>query len=131
MSRTTRWTVAVLIVVAAMIVALSMELRDSDSPPGTSSARGSAADSGAVLVDAAVPGLVGACVRVTRKGVPVQTTVVVLDRDLIAQLQAAGVPLQQLVDLHGRRQGRGVLAPRRCSQDGLGTRMILRRSHVR
>jgi hypothetical protein len=36
-------------------------------------------------------------VRVTRKGVPVQTTVVVLDRDLIAQLQAAGVPLQQLV----------------------------------
>jgi thiol-disulfide isomerase/thioredoxin len=31
MSRTTRWTVAVLIVVAALVVALSMELRDSDS----------------------------------------------------------------------------------------------------
>jgi thiol-disulfide isomerase/thioredoxin len=31
MSRTTRWTVAVLIVVAALVVALSMELRGSDS----------------------------------------------------------------------------------------------------
>jgi thiol-disulfide isomerase/thioredoxin len=36
MSRSTRWTLAVLVVVAAMIVALSMELRDFDSPPGAS-----------------------------------------------------------------------------------------------
>jgi thiol-disulfide isomerase/thioredoxin len=40
MSRTTRWTIAVLIVVAALIVALSMELRDSDSQPSTRSGPG-------------------------------------------------------------------------------------------
>jgi thiol-disulfide isomerase/thioredoxin len=40
MSRTTRWTIAVLVVVAALIVALSMELRDSDSQPSTPSEPG-------------------------------------------------------------------------------------------
>jgi hypothetical protein len=48
-------------------------------------------------VDAAVQGLLGACVRVTRQVVPVQTTLVVLDHDVIQELTAAGVPLEQLV----------------------------------
>ena len=48
-------------------------------------------------VDAAVQGLLGACVRVTRQVVPVQTTLVVLDHDVIRELTAAGLPLQQLV----------------------------------
>ena len=47
--------------------------------------------------DASVQGLLGACVRVTRQVVPVQTTLVVLDHDVIKELTAAGVPLQQLV----------------------------------
>jgi hypothetical protein len=47
--------------------------------------------------DAAVQGLLGACVRVTRQVVPVQTTLVVLDHDVIRELTAAGLPLQQLV----------------------------------
>ena len=50
-----------------------------------------------ISVDAAIKGLLGACVRVTRQVVPVQTTLVVLDRDLIKELASAGVPLQQLV----------------------------------
>ncbi|GAB3450716.1 hypothetical protein GCM10027517_38720 [Phycicoccus ginsengisoli] len=50
-----------------------------------------------VAVDAAVRGLVGACVRVTRQVAPLQTTLVVLDRDLIRELTAAGLPLHQLV----------------------------------
>jgi thiol-disulfide isomerase/thioredoxin len=41
MSRTTRWTVAVLIVVAALVVALSMELRDSDSEQSATPGAGS------------------------------------------------------------------------------------------
>ncbi len=69
----------------------------SSTQPRSAREGSAAADRTAVSVDAAVPGLVGACVRITRKGVPAQTTVVVLDHDLIAQLQAAGVPLQQLV----------------------------------
>lgn len=48
-------------------------------------------------VDAAIKGLLGACVRVTRQVVPVQTTLVVLDRDLITELTKAGVPLDRLV----------------------------------
>ena len=48
-------------------------------------------------VDATVRGLLGACVRVTRQVVPVQTTLVVLDHDVIRELTAAGLPLQQLV----------------------------------
>ncbi|MFC8500925.1 hypothetical protein ACFUC1_01100 [Pedococcus sp. NPDC057267] len=48
-------------------------------------------------VDATVRGLLGACVRVTRQVVPVQTTLVVLDQDVIRELTASGLPLQQLV----------------------------------
>jgi hypothetical protein len=48
-------------------------------------------------VDAAVQGLLGACVRVTRQVAPLQTTLVVLDHDIIEELTAAGVPLQRLV----------------------------------
>ncbi|HEV7195874.1 MAG TPA: hypothetical protein VGN19_08035 [Pedococcus sp.] len=44
-----------------------------------------------------MPGLLGLCVRVTRQVAPIQTTLVVLDQNLIQQLTAAGVPLQQLV----------------------------------
>lgn len=48
-------------------------------------------------VDVSLNGLVGACVRVTRQVVPIQTTLVVLNHNLIQELTAAGVPLQQLV----------------------------------
>lgn len=48
-------------------------------------------------VDAAVQGLLGACVRVTRQVAPLQTTLVVLDHDLVRELTAAGLPLHQLV----------------------------------
>lgn len=50
-----------------------------------------------VSVDAAIEGLLGACVRVTRRLVPVQTTLVVLDRNLVEELTGAGVPLESLV----------------------------------
>jgi hypothetical protein len=48
-------------------------------------------------VDIDVQGLVGACVRVTREVAPLQTTLVVLDQDVIKALTDAGLPLQQLV----------------------------------
>jgi hypothetical protein len=48
-------------------------------------------------VDAGVYGLIGACVRVTRQGVPLQTSLVVLDQDLILDLVEAGAPVEQLV----------------------------------
>ncbi|WP_143056248.1 hypothetical protein [Pedococcus cremeus] len=48
-------------------------------------------------VDVDVQGLVGACVRVTREVAPLQTTLVVLDQDVIKALTDAGLPLQQLV----------------------------------
>jgi hypothetical protein len=48
-------------------------------------------------VDASLNGLLGACVRVTRQVAPIQTTLVVLNHNLIQELTAAGVPLQQLV----------------------------------
>ena len=47
--------------------------------------------------DVDVQGLVGACVRVTREVAPLQTTLVVLDQDVIKALTDAGLPLQQLV----------------------------------
>jgi hypothetical protein len=50
-----------------------------------------------VAVDAVVPDLLGACVRVTRQVAPLKTTLVVLDHDLIAELTKAGVPLDKLV----------------------------------
>ena len=48
-------------------------------------------------VDVDVEGLLGACVRVTREVAPLQTTLVVLDQDVIKALTDAGLPLQQLV----------------------------------
>ena len=50
-----------------------------------------------ISLDAAIKGLLGACVRVTRQVVPAQTTLVVLDRDLVEELGHAGVPLDRLV----------------------------------
>jgi hypothetical protein len=47
--------------------------------------------------DVSVTTLLGLCVRVTRQVVPVQTTLVVLDQNLIQELTTAGVPLQKLV----------------------------------
>lgn len=47
-------------------------------------------------VDVSVPGLLGLCVRVTRQVAPIQTTLVVLDQNLIQELTSAGVPLQKL-----------------------------------
>jgi hypothetical protein len=59
---------------------------------------GGVSSPGQVLaVDASLNGLIGACVRVTRQVVPAQTTLVVLNHNLIQELTAAGVPLQQLV----------------------------------
>jgi len=47
-------------------------------------------------VDAKVTDLIGACVRVTAQP-PLQGSLLVLDRDLIAELTDAGVPLDRLV----------------------------------
>ncbi len=55
------------------------------------------ADGTVVGADVDVEGLLGACVRVTREVAPLQTTLVVLDHDVIAALSEAGLPLEQLV----------------------------------
>lgn len=47
-------------------------------------------------LDAAVPGLVGACVRATPQP-PLHASLLVLDRELVSSLTRAGVPLQQAV----------------------------------
>jgi hypothetical protein len=47
-------------------------------------------------VDAAIEGLLGACVRVTTEVAPLQTTLIILDRNVIEELTGAGVPLGQL-----------------------------------
>lgn len=51
----------------------------------------------AAAVDAVVEGLLGACIRVTREAAPLQTTLIVLDRNVIDALTKAGLPLQELV----------------------------------
>lgn len=48
-------------------------------------------------VDAVIEGLLGACIRVTREVAPLQTTLIVLDRNVIEELTQAGLPLEQLV----------------------------------
>jgi hypothetical protein len=48
-------------------------------------------------VDAVVEGLLGACIRVTREVAPLQTTLIVLDRNVIEELTQAGLPLEKLV----------------------------------
>lgn len=69
-------------------------------PAGTVPAPGTGATtpgSPVAGVDTNLGDLVGACVRVTTSIVPVQSTILVLNQDLIAKLTAAGVPLQQLI----------------------------------
>jgi len=56
--------------------------------------RGSAPSSQGV--DASVPGLVGACVRVTPQA-PLHASILVLDKELVGTLTRSGVPLQQAV----------------------------------
>lgn len=51
----------------------------------------------AVGADVTVRGLLGACVRLTRAGVPARTTVVVLDRNLLDELRAVGLPVERLL----------------------------------
>jgi hypothetical protein len=77
--------------------------------PGQGSGTASQADQGAsadvrapagddrAAVDAAVAEFLGVCARVPQDVVPVRATIVVLDRDVIAELVDAGVPLQPLV----------------------------------
>ena len=72
------------------------------SPPantsGSRAASAPAADDGTVVsADASVGDLLGACVRLSRSGLPARTTIVVLDQDLIDQLTAVGLPLDSLV----------------------------------
>ena len=74
----------------------------SSSPPAnTSGSRAAAAPAGdddtVVAADASVGDLLGACVRLTRSGVPARTTIVVLDQNLIDQLTAVGLPLDRLL----------------------------------
>jgi hypothetical protein len=74
----------------------------SSSPAGsTSGSRAAAAPAGdddtVVAADASVGDLLGACVRLTRSGVPARTTIVVLDQNLIDQLTAVGLPLDRLL----------------------------------
>ncbi|NYG08468.1 hypothetical protein BJ986_002955 [Phycicoccus badiiscoriae] len=56
------------------------------------------ADPGTVVgADVSIRNLLGACVRLTRSGVPARATVVVLDRNLIDQLRAVGLPIDKLL----------------------------------
>lgn len=65
---------------------------------GSRTDRAPAADDDTVVAaDASVRDLLGACVRLTRSGVPARTTVVVLDQNLIDQLTAVGLPLDRLL----------------------------------
>jgi hypothetical protein len=64
----------------------------------TASVQGPAASRNRVAaVDVRVGAAVGACARITSGGVPFQTTIVVLDVDLVASLLASGVPLDDLL----------------------------------
>lgn len=69
-------------------------------PAGSVPAPGSgstAPGSTIVGIDTSLGDLVGACVRVTTSIVPIQSTILLLNQDLIAKLTAAGLPLQQLI----------------------------------
>jgi hypothetical protein len=67
----------------------------------TSGSRAAAAPAGdddtVVSADASVGDLLGACVRLSRSGVPARTTIVVLDQNLIDQLTAVGLRLDRLL----------------------------------
>jgi len=67
-----------------------------DAPGASAEVQAPAGDDRAA-VDAAVAEFLGVCARVPQDVVPVQATIVVLDRDVIAELVDAGVPLQPLV----------------------------------
>lgn len=72
------------------------------SPDASSSAArvgtAPAADDDTVVgADVTVRGLLGACVRLTRAGVPARATVVVLDRNLLDELRAVGLPVERLL----------------------------------
>jgi hypothetical protein len=75
--------------------------RSSSPAATTSGSRAAAAPAGdddtVVAADASVGDLLGACVRLTRSGVPARTTIVVLDQNLIDQLTAVGLPLDRLL----------------------------------
>ena len=72
------------------------------SPAASSSAArvgaAPAADGDTVVgADVTVRNLLGACVRLTRAGVPARTTIVVLDRNLLDELRAVGLPVERLL----------------------------------
>lgn len=69
---------------------------EQDEPGATAEVRAPAGDDLAA-VDAAVADFLGVCARVPRTVVPVQADIVVLDRNVIAELVDAGVPLEPLV----------------------------------
>jgi hypothetical protein len=89
--------------------------------PARTSAAAAPAGAEVASADATVAGLVGACVRITRQVVPLETTLVVLDHDLIAQLEAAGVPLQQLVVPCPASSGTGATGSAGSASSGGGT----------
>jgi hypothetical protein len=62
------------------------------------SARGTVGGDDLVAVDAKVDGLLGLCVRVPADGSKPRADVEVLDRDLIRELSAQGVPLREIVE---------------------------------
>jgi hypothetical protein len=73
----------------------------SSSPAAKTSAsraeKAPAANDTVVAADASVRDLMGACVRLTRSGLPARTTIVVLDQNLIDQLTAVGLPIDRLL----------------------------------
>lgn len=66
--------------------------------PSSPSGRASAGGEDLVAVDADVEGLLGLCVRIPSGGANPRADLSVLDRDLIAELSTAGVPLRELVE---------------------------------
>jgi hypothetical protein len=62
-------------------------------------------------VDAAVAEFLGVCARVPQSVLPVQADIVVLDRNVIAELVGAGVPLQPLVVPCPKAAASGPAAP--------------------
>lgn len=70
---------------------------DAQDDPGASAEVRAPAGDDRAAVDAAVAEFLGVCARVPQDVVPLRATIVVLDRDVIAELVDAGVPVQPLV----------------------------------
>jgi hypothetical protein len=70
---------------------------DGAQDSGASARADAPAGDDVAAVDAAVAEFLGVCARVPKDVVPVQADIVVLDRNVIAELVDAGVPLQPLV----------------------------------